>query len=259
MAGSRTSRTPARWSHSSVHAGRVASRRGARPASFIRVQVGRALLGAVVLVWRSGVLNSKHRGRGVASRRCVARRHRSCARLWLSVPAVGTPTVTVEDRAQPRPSRSSVIGSRSVAALCTGGAPADRRLGRASWRTRSDAPARPRGGVRDGPQRPESIAYDLPHSPWPAPPPRCLLFEEHGAGQRGRCHASDVPSVGGVVTRRCRTTFSDHAGRHLRHIITTTNTGDDAAPRFLFVAPARLRVDPGGAPRRCTRTNDSRH
>ena len=100
--------------------GRVASRRGARPASFSS-RAGRACSarrrGACVTV-RCSEQQAPRKGRGEPA--CVARRHRSCARLWLSVPAVGTPTVTVEDRAQPRPSRSSVIGSRSVAALCTG-------------------------------------------------------------------------------------------------------------------------------------------
>ena len=44
---------------------------------------------------------------------------RSCLRLWLSWPAAGRPTVTVEDRGQPRRSRS-VIVLRGVAAACSG-------------------------------------------------------------------------------------------------------------------------------------------
>ena len=45
----------------------------------------------------------------------------TCPLLLLSVPAAGAPTVTVEEQAHPRPSRSSVIGFACGSAMCPGG------------------------------------------------------------------------------------------------------------------------------------------
>ena len=109
----------------------------------------------------------------MASRRCVARRHRPCARLAHSVPAAATPTVTAEDQAHPPSGPSSVVGLPPVAAPYTEG-----------------APTRPRDAVREGPQRHESIAYDLPLSPWPAP----AGLSAHGREGEQRGHASAAPT-----------------------------------------------------------------
>ena len=78
-------------------------------------------LGAVVRRGGPVFLNSEHRGRGVATRVVLGVRHRSCPRLWHSVPAAGTPTS--DGRGPSTPPFEPVIRDRfsPVAAPCARG------------------------------------------------------------------------------------------------------------------------------------------
>ena len=98
----------------------LADRLGART----RMQLGiQAVRQGWLYVAASGVLNSKHRGRGSgepAVRRAVIGPVRGSGSRCL---AAGRPTVTGEDQEHPRRSRSSVIVSLAVAAPAARGCP----------------------------------------------------------------------------------------------------------------------------------------
>ena len=118
-------------------------------------------------------LNSRHRGGGVGEPAVLRAVLGPVSRLWLSVPAAGTPTVTVEDQDTPVPVRSSVIVCGLWQRRARGGALAKFTQGEQSEGTPTDAPTRPRDAVREGPEPTEidhtrsptvSVARTLPVS-----------------------------------------------------------------------------------------------
>ena len=152
----------------------------------------------------------------MASRRCRAPSLVASTGSGTRGLLAGTPTVTGLTETPPA-EPASVIVCACGSAVHLGGAPADLRFPTVGWRTPTDAPTRPREGVREGP---EPAEIDHPRSsrclrgpyldglpapgpegkqpahpsrpshersiPRTAPLPRCVLFEPHGTPRPAR-------------------------------------------------------------------------